>query len=98
EVPATGEFVEVHRKLPPELGAKAGRGYYCVIFADHNVELEAVSLVPLSDELPPPAPEPWIPDEAGVATPAGSQAPARSGDSQGPVAPAPMREAPPNGP
>lgn len=63
EVPATREYVEVHRKLPAELGAKAGRGYYCVIFADHNVEIEAVALVPLSDELPPPAPEPWRPED-----------------------------------
>ncbi len=78
EVPATGEYVEVHRKVPAELGAKPGRGYYCVIFADHNVEIEAVALVPLSDELPPPAPEPWSPEDAAAPDPAASAAPAGS--------------------
>ncbi len=59
DVPASKKFVEVHTPLPAGLGAKPGRGFYGVVFADHNVELEAVALVPLSDELPPPAPKPW---------------------------------------
>lgn len=59
EVPPTREFVEVHMKLPDTLGARPGKGFYCVVFADHAVELEAVALVPLSDELPPPEPKPW---------------------------------------
>src|SRR5690606_10511581 len=59
EVPPTREFVELHTELPHELGAKPGRGFYGVVFADHNVEIEAVALVPLADELPPPAPQPW---------------------------------------
>ena len=59
EVPPSKDFVEVHAELPRELGAKPGRGFYGVVFADHNVEIEAVALIPLGDELPPPAPRPW---------------------------------------
>jgi hypothetical protein len=59
EVPPTEQFVEVYTTLPEALGAKAGRGFYCVVFADHQVEIEAVAMVALSDELPPPAPKPW---------------------------------------
>ena len=35
----------------------------------------AVALVPLSDELPPPAPEPWRPEEASAGAPTASAPP-----------------------
>lgn len=86
EVPATRDYVEVQRTLPPELGARPGRGYYCVIFADHNVELEAVALVPLADELPPPPPEPWRPEEA-TASSGAPAAPSASSSAPASLAP-----------
>lgn len=58
-LPVTDEAVEVHAPLPPALGARPGRAVQLVVFADRHVELEAVALVPLADELPPPPPKPW---------------------------------------
>jgi arylsulfatase A-like enzyme len=63
DVPPSREFIEVHSELPPELGARPGKGFHCVVFGDHNVELQAVAIVPLSDELPPPTPQPWADGE-----------------------------------
>jgi hypothetical protein len=53
------EFQEVWAELPDALGARPGVSGYFVMYADGNVEVDAVALVPLADELPPPAPEPW---------------------------------------
>lgn len=62
EVPAGAtEPLELYATLPPELGVKPGYAVEIVVFADRSVELEAVALVPLAEELPPPAPEPWHP-------------------------------------
>jgi hypothetical protein len=30
-----------------------------VVFADSTVQLDLLALVPLANELPPPAPKPW---------------------------------------
>jgi hypothetical protein len=38
-----------------------------VVYAEHGVEVDSMAIVPLADELPPPAPEPWSPD-AGAGT------------------------------
>jgi hypothetical protein len=46
--------------LPPSLGARPRRSIELVLFADRNVEVEAIALVPLADELPPPPREPWV--------------------------------------
>lgn len=59
EVPVSDQAQEVHALVPEALGAAPGKALQLVVFADHNVELEAVALVPLSDELPPPKPKPW---------------------------------------
>ncbi len=61
-VPAGGP-VEVSAPLPPLLGARAGRPFEFVLFAERSVHVEAVAIVPLAPELPPPAPEPWKPGE-----------------------------------
>lgn len=58
-VPATEQPIEVHAVLPPSMHASAGRATQVVVFSDPHVQIEAVALVPLADELPPPAPEPW---------------------------------------
>jgi hypothetical protein len=56
EIPTGDEASEVHAVVPPSLGVRPGKGAYLVVFADRHVQLDAVALVPLADELPPPAP------------------------------------------
>lgn len=53
--------VEVAVTLPAEWRARPGHPFALALFADQNVQLEAIALVPLADELPPPPPEPWQP-------------------------------------
>jgi hypothetical protein len=66
-VPPGGGATEVYATLVPALEARAGRAVELVIFAEHHVTLEAVAVVPLADELPPPPPEPWTPTDEGEA-------------------------------
>ncbi|HEX4338103.1 MAG TPA: sulfatase-like hydrolase/transferase [Polyangiaceae bacterium] len=62
-VPASTTPVEVSVTLPAVLGARPGRPFDFVLFAERNVHVEALAVVPLAPELPPPAPEPWKPGE-----------------------------------
>ncbi|EYF01606.1 sulfatase-like hydrolase/transferase [Chondromyces apiculatus] len=62
-IPRGGEAVEVMATLPASLGVKAGEHGDFVVYATQNVELFACAVVPLADELPPPPPEPWSPEE-----------------------------------
>lgn len=64
EVPLrpSSEPVEVAVTLPASWKAKPGHPFALALFADQNVELHAIALVPLADELPPPEPEPWEPE------------------------------------
>jgi hypothetical protein len=55
-----GSVQQVHTVLPEQLGAKPGRSGYFVVFADRHVQIDALALVPLQDEFPPPAPKPWM--------------------------------------
>jgi arylsulfatase A-like enzyme len=66
-VPVSEQPVEIHAPLPAELGAKPGQPLELVVFADRHVELEAIALVPLADELPPPPPGPWQPERGAPA-------------------------------
>ncbi|HEY6557522.1 MAG TPA: sulfatase-like hydrolase/transferase [Polyangiaceae bacterium] len=59
-VPPGNTPSELHALLPKSLGARPRRSVELVLFADRNVEIEAVALVPLADELPPPPREPWV--------------------------------------
>ncbi len=63
QLPA-GASTEVHATLPGGLGARAGRPLTLVVFAEEHVAVEAVVVVPLADELPPPAPKPWKPGDS----------------------------------
>jgi hypothetical protein len=65
ELPASEAAVDAHALLPAEVGARPGRPIEVVVFADRQVEIEELALVPLADELPPPAPEPWLPPPPG---------------------------------
>ena len=63
-IPPGPEPVVVYGELPKSSGARPGLRGRFVVFADSTVQLDAVALVPLADELPPPAPKPWQPGEA----------------------------------
>ncbi|MBK7582809.1 MAG: sulfatase-like hydrolase/transferase [Myxococcales bacterium] len=61
-----GPSRELHALLPKSMGAAAGRPVVLVVFSDENVAVESLAVVPLADELPPPAPKPWKPgDDSG---------------------------------
>ncbi|HVW26559.1 MAG TPA: sulfatase-like hydrolase/transferase [Polyangiaceae bacterium] len=62
-IPKTATPVEVYATLPPALGARPGRPFQFVLFAERSVHVESVAVVPLAPELPPPAPEPWTPSD-----------------------------------
>ncbi len=59
-------FVELYATLPPAVAARIDPGDHAnlVVYATQNVELAAAVVVPLADEIPAPAPEPWAPTEA----------------------------------
>ncbi len=59
ELPPSAEPLERWARLADSLGAKPGKPVNIVVFAERGVELLGLALVPLSDELPPPAAKPW---------------------------------------
>jgi len=58
-VPPSSEALELTARLPDSFGAKAALRASFLLYAERGVEVETLALVPLSDELPPPAPKPW---------------------------------------
>ena len=54
-----GTPTEASATLPPNLGEGIEARF--VVLSSPNVVLEALAVVPLADELAPPAPEPWAP-------------------------------------
>jgi len=56
--------VQVHGNLKADSGAAPGQSTVFIVVTAAGVELDALAFVPLSDELPPPAPRPW--SAAGV--------------------------------
>jgi len=59
KVPPGPEPVELHTELPSSFGLRPGRSTELVVFAERQVAVESIAVVPLADELPPPPPEPW---------------------------------------
>ena len=59
---APGEAREVYAALPADIKAAGGRLLQLVVLAEHNVAVEGLAVVPLADEIAPPAPKPWNPD------------------------------------
>jgi hypothetical protein len=55
--------IERYATLPAAVEKEVGPGDHVdfVVYATQNMEVAAVLVVPLSDELPPPPPEPWTP-------------------------------------
>jgi len=58
-----GEPVEVYAALPEAFGARPGYPLRLAVFAEGGVQIEALAVLPLREELPPPPPEPWAPAE-----------------------------------
>jgi arylsulfatase A-like enzyme len=52
---------EEHTTLPECLAAAAGKPVVVAVVPSRDLECAALALLPLADEIPPPAPEPWIP-------------------------------------
>ena len=66
-VPGEGtDFREIAATLPSEWNAGPGRPLTLSVFADGRVRIDALVVVPLADELPPPPPEPWKPASSGA--------------------------------
>jgi arylsulfatase A-like enzyme len=60
-IPPGPDPVVVYGELPKSVLARPGLRGRFVVFADSTVQLDALALVPLADELPPPPPKPWQP-------------------------------------
>jgi hypothetical protein len=58
---------DVATTLPESLGATPGKLLELVFYATQNVAVDACAVVPLADELPPPPPAPWQPEDASDA-------------------------------
>ena len=60
-IPRSETAVEASAALPASIGVKPGSSTSVIVYASGGVKLEALVVIPLADELPPPAPEPWRP-------------------------------------
>jgi hypothetical protein len=60
-IPKSEGPVEASAVLPASIGVRSGSSTSVIVYASGGVKLEALVVVPLADELPPPAPEPWKP-------------------------------------
>ncbi len=65
EVPP-GQASEVHASLGEGFGASGGAPLHVMLVPDRGLVLEGFVVVPLADEIPPPAPKPWNPDGEGL--------------------------------
>lgn len=57
-------WAELHARAPDCLKVEPGKPLALTVVLSRNVEVSAIAVVPLADELPPPAPEPWEPGQA----------------------------------
>ncbi len=58
-VPPGPTATEVWVTVPASVGARPGQSTRFVVYGGREAEIEAFAVVPLADELPPPAPKPW---------------------------------------
>jgi arylsulfatase A-like enzyme len=69
-VPAKSPEIELVAAAPPKMGLRAGLAAEIRVLSTTSVRVDAVAVVPLSDEIPAPPPEPWKPgEEASAAAP-----------------------------
>ena len=73
-----GEPVEVYAEVPASMAVLPGHSLRLVVFADREVVVEALALVPIAEELPPPEPEPWQPARAESTAPTPAPSPPAS--------------------
>jgi arylsulfatase A-like enzyme len=66
---------EVFATLPASMAIAQGEHRELVVYATHNVAVSVCAVVPRSDELPPPPPEPWSPVGLDPAPAADGQSP-----------------------
>jgi hypothetical protein len=59
-VPPSGEPLELFARLPASFAVRAALRASFVLYAERGIDVETLALVPLSDELPPPPPKPWV--------------------------------------
>jgi hypothetical protein len=59
-VPPSGEWLELAARLPASFGARPALRASFLLYAERGIDVETLALVPLSDELPPPPPKPWV--------------------------------------
>ncbi len=56
---------EIHAQLDGGFGASGGAPLHVMLVPDRGLVIEGFVVVPLADEIPPPAPKPWNPDGEG---------------------------------
>ncbi len=85
-IPPGEAFHEVFTTLPESTGVRPGDYVEFVVYATQNVEITACVVVPLSEELPPPPPEPWTPEtfDGSSPPPAGSNSAPAAPDERSP--------------
>ncbi|MBI5534243.1 MAG: sulfatase-like hydrolase/transferase [Deltaproteobacteria bacterium] len=54
-------WTEPNARLPDCMRAEQGKPLDLVVVPSRDLECSAIAVVPLADEIPPPAPEPWVP-------------------------------------
>jgi HEAT repeat protein len=59
KVPAGEQASEIAVTLPASWGVRPGLSTSFIVYGGRDAEIEGFVVVPLADELPPPAPEPW---------------------------------------
>lgn len=64
-VPAGAQGLELPTLLPAALGLRPRQRAELVLIASASVHVEALAIVPLAEELPPPPPIPWTPTDEG---------------------------------
>jgi arylsulfatase A-like enzyme/HEAT repeat protein len=62
-VPAKSTDLELVAPVPPEMGLRAGLATEIRVLSTSSVRVDALAVVSLTDEIPPPPPEPWKPDD-----------------------------------
>jgi hypothetical protein len=77
-VPRGTKEVELFAAIPKDWPLRKGLSLDVRILSTSSVRVEAFALVPLADEIPPPPPQPWRPED-GTARPEGTSAPEPSG-------------------
>jgi arylsulfatase A-like enzyme len=63
EVPAKSQDLELVAAVSPKLALRPGLAVELRVLSTTSVRIEGIAVVPFSDEIPAPPPEPWTPSE-----------------------------------